>query len=113
MAMTNNKSDEFSSRQQEIADIARVLSHPARLAIIELIAEKKEIRTGNITDYLPLSRTTVSQHLDELRKMGVICGSTDGLKIHYCLDQERLKRMQEILSTFFNGTVSDFKCSCD
>jgi len=45
--------------------------------------------------------------------MGIICGSTDGLKIHYCLDQERLKSMQEILSAFFNGAVSDFKCSCD
>lgn len=111
--MTNNKSDEFSARQQEIADIARLLSHPARLAIIELIAEKKEIRTGNISDYLPLSRTTVSQHLEELRKMGVICGSTDGLKIHYCLDQKKLKRMQEMLTDFFNGTMSDFTCVCD
>jgi DNA-binding transcriptional ArsR family regulator len=111
--MTNNKSDEFSIRQQEIADVARLLSHPARLAIIELIAEKKEIRTGNISDYLPLSRTTVSQHLEELRKMGVICGSIDGLKIHYCLDQNKLKVMQEKLTTFFNSALSDFNCVCD
>jgi DNA-binding transcriptional ArsR family regulator len=111
--MTNNKSDEFSARQQEIADIARLLSHPARLAIIELIAEKKEIRTGNISDYLPLSRTTVSQHLEELRKMGVICGSIEGLKVHYCLDQERLRMMKEMLTDFFNGALIDFNCTCD
>lgn len=110
--MTNNKSDEFSARQQEIADIARLLSHPARLAIIELIAEKKEIRTGNISDYLPLSRTTVSQHLEELRKMGVICGSIEGLKVHYCLDQERLRLMKDMLTDFFNGTLIDFNCTC-
>ena len=61
--MTNNKFDEFTEEQQLLANIGKVLSHPARIAIIQLLAEKREVKTGNISDDLPISRTTVSQHL--------------------------------------------------
>lgn len=71
-SMTNNKSDMFSIEQQELASISKLFSHPARIAIIQLLAEKNEIRTGNISDFLPISRTTVSQHLKDLKEMGMI-----------------------------------------
>jgi DNA-binding transcriptional ArsR family regulator len=110
--MTNNKKEEFTTEQQELAEIARLLSHPARIAIIQLLAEKREIRTGNISDFLPLSRTTVSQHLKELKAMGVIKGTIDGLKIHYCLDMIKLDEMRKKMSTFFDGSITSFFCSC-
>lgn len=111
--MTNNKKEDFTDEQQELAAIARLLSHPARIAIIQLLAEKKEIRTGNISDYVPLSRTTVSQHLKELKEMGVIKGTIDGLKIHYCLDMVRLDEMRKKMNVFFDGSITSFFCSCE
>jgi ArsR family transcriptional regulator, arsenate/arsenite/antimonite-responsive transcriptional repressor len=110
--MTNNKSDEFSAEQQELATLAKVLSHPARIAIIQLLADKKEIKTGNISEFLPLSRTTVSQHLKELKEMGIIKGTIDGLKIHYCLDMKQLNKIKKIFNTFFTNSISNFICSC-
>ena len=110
--MTNNKSAQFNDEQQEFAAIAKVFSHPARLAIIELLAEKKEIKTGNISDFLPISRTTVSQHLKELKRLGVIKGTIDGLKIHYCLDMLRLNEIQKKYETFFKSTITSFFCEC-
>ncbi len=111
--MNNNKAEEFDAEQQMIANCCKVLSHPARVAIIQLLAEKKEIRTGNISEFLPLSRPTVSQHLKDLKEMGIIKGTIDGLKIHYCLDNEKLKEMKNIFNTFFDGSISSFKCNCD
>jgi len=111
--MTNNKFEEFLKCQQAIASFAKALSHPARIAIIELLAKEKEIKTGNISIDLPIGRTTVSRHLKELKEMGIIQGSIDGLKIHYCLDMKRLNEINETFINFFKKTISDHKCSCD
>jgi len=113
MAMTNNKFNEFSGDQQQIAMIAKVMSHPARIAIIQLLAEKKEIKTGDISGFLPISRTTVSQHLKYLKEMGIIKGTIDGLKIHYCLDMEKLATMKISFNTFFEQSISTFMCNCE
>lgn len=110
--MTNNKFEQFNTEQQEIARIAKVLSHPARIAIIQLLAEKKEIKTGNISDFLPISRTTVSQHLKELKNAGIIRGTIDGLKIHYCLDSHKLNEINTKLNNFLNKSIDDFLCNC-
>jgi ArsR family transcriptional regulator, arsenate/arsenite/antimonite-responsive transcriptional repressor len=111
--MTNNKFDEFSAIQKKLALYAKILSHPARIAIIEMLAREKEIKTGNISLDLPISRTTVSQHLKELKEMGIIKGTIDGLKIHYCLDMARLKEIRKSLDQFFSNTISSYKCSCE
>ena len=110
--MTNNKSSEFSEDLQEMALIANALSHPARLAIIRLLAEKKEIRTGNISDDLPIARPTVSRHLKVLKESGIIKGSIDGLKIHYCLDMLVLDKYRSVFNTFFSQSISSYMCSC-
>lgn len=110
--MTNNKFDEFSESQQRIALFAKVISHPARIAIIQLLSEKKEIKTGDISDFLPISRTTVSQHLKDLKEMGIIRGTIDGLKIHYCLNTEKLAEMKKEYESFFNKTISSCMCCC-
>ena len=112
-SMTNNKFTEFSDEQQRIALFAKVLSHPARIAIIRLLAEKKEIKTGDISDFLPISRTTVSQHLKELKELGIIKGSIDGLKIHYCLDMVKLDDMKKSFSCFLDQSISTFLCNCE
>lgn len=97
-----NKSEKFDEQLRCIAQFARAISHPARLAILQYLAETKTCISGDISDKLPLSRTTVSQHLKELRDMGLINGEIDGLKINYCLCHPELEKYIELFETFFN-----------
>ena len=96
-----NKSEKFDSNLQELAQFARAISHPARLEILRYLAQTKSCISGDIADYLPLSRTTVSQHLKELRDLGLIHGEIDGLKINYCLCSNDISRFLEIFDAFF------------
>ena len=87
-----NKAEKFDESLQELARFARVISHPARLAILKYLAESKTCVSGDISDYIPLSRTTVSQHLKELRNSGLIQGEIDGTRINYCLNTEVIEK---------------------
>jgi ArsR family transcriptional regulator, arsenate/arsenite/antimonite-responsive transcriptional repressor len=96
-----NKSEKFNDNLQELARFARAIAHPARLAILQYLAETRTCISGDISDNLPLSRTTVSQHLKELRDLGLIEGTTDGLKINYCLSHTGISSYLKMLNTFF------------
>lgn len=98
---TMNKAEKFDESLQELARFAKVISHPARLAILKYLAETKTCISGDISDYLPLGRTTVSQHLKELRDIGMIHGEIDGLKINYCLCSNEIDRFLEMFEKFF------------
>lgn len=109
---TMNKSEKFDAKLQELARFSRVISHPARLAILQYLAETKSCISGDISDFLPLSRTTVSQHLKELRDMGLIHGEIDGLKINYCLCSTDIERFLDLFNAFFqNIKASTIDCS--
>jgi len=109
-----NKSEKFDNSLQELAKFARVISHPARLAILEYLAESKTCISGDISDNLPLSRTTVSQHLKELRDLGLIQGTLDGLKINYCLCLPELERFSNMFNSFFKPIKAGaFECKKD
>lgn len=110
--MTNNKRDRFNAEDQAIANFCKVLSHPARIAILRILAEKKEIKTGNISDFLPISRPTVSRHLKELKEAEIIRGEIDGLQIHYCLNTEKITEIQRVIPSFLQSCISDFVCKC-
>jgi len=95
------KPEVFDNELQELANFAKVISHPARLAILKYLAETKTCISGDISDKLPLSRTTVSQHLKELRDMGLIHGEIDGLKINYCLCGSSIEGKLQLFDSFF------------
>jgi DNA-binding transcriptional ArsR family regulator len=97
-----NKAENFDGRLQELAQFAKVISHPARLAILEFLAKTKTCISGDISEYLPLSRTTVSQHLKELRDLGLIHGEIDGVKINYCLCSTKLNSFLSLFDDFFD-----------
>jgi DNA-binding transcriptional ArsR family regulator len=96
-----NKSENFDESLQELARFAKAISHPARLAILKYLVETKTCISGDISDYLPLSRTTVSQHLKELRDFGLIHGTIDGLKINYCLSNSEIDKYLNLFDSFF------------
>ncbi len=106
-----NKAEHFDKSLQELARFSKVLSHPARLAILKFLAESKTCISGDISDFIPLGRTTVSQHLKELREIGLIKGEIEGLKISYCLNGIRIKEFKEKLSSFFKE-INDIKIKC-
>jgi ArsR family transcriptional regulator, arsenate/arsenite/antimonite-responsive transcriptional repressor len=95
------KPEVFDKELQELAKLAQVFSNPARLAILKYLAETKTCISGDISDKLPLSRTTVSQHLKELRDMGLIHGEIHGLKINYCLCGRCIEENLQLFDTFF------------
>ena len=97
-----NKSEHFDESLQELAKFSKVLSHPARLAILKYLSDTKTCISGDISDFLPLGRTTVSQHLKELRDMGLIKGEIDGLKINYCLNCAKIKEYLRGFEEFFH-----------
>jgi DNA-binding transcriptional ArsR family regulator len=111
--MAKNRFAEFNIDQQELANISKIFSHPARIAIIQVLAEKREIMTGDICLGLPISRTTVSQHLKDLKELGVIKGTIDGLKIHYCIDMQKLAEFKNMYNKFFDNTINTFFCNCE
>lgn len=95
------KPEVFDKELQELAEFGRVISNPARLAILKYLAETKTCISGDISNKLPLSRTTVSQHMKELRDMGLIHGTIDGLKISYCLCDSCIAEKLELFDAFF------------
>lgn len=110
-----NKAERFDDRLQELARFAKVISHPARLAILEFLAETKTCISGDISQFLPLSRTTVSKHLKDLRDLGLIHGDIDGVRINYCLCSTELTRFLTLYDDFFSKLRGEgVECSpCD
>jgi ArsR family transcriptional regulator, arsenate/arsenite/antimonite-responsive transcriptional repressor len=82
------KTDFFSDRQNQTANIFKALGHPARIAIVEYLLKAKSCICGDIVNELPLAQPTISQHLKELKNAGIIQGSVDGKTICYCLNPE-------------------------
>jgi DNA-binding transcriptional ArsR family regulator len=101
----------FDSDLQEAAQLYKALGHPARLQIMRYLAETQSCITGDISEELPLSRTTVNQHLAELKKAGLIQGHVEGKHTNYCLNPKKVKELKKISETFMvEINVEDKKC---
>jgi DNA-binding transcriptional ArsR family regulator len=101
--MGATKSTEFGARENRLAKYAKALGHPARIAILQFLAKKQSCMCGDIVDELPLSQSTVSQHLKELKEAGLIKGSIDGIKVCYCIDEKEWKAAQLWLNKLFDS----------
>jgi len=95
-----------SKEQKEIAAIAKVLAHPARVAILQYISSQDACICGDIVDKIGLSQPTISQHLQVIRSAGFIRGSFEGKSICYCLDVDRFKEIQNLFNNYFNQAVN-------
>ena len=110
--MAFSKTDLFNEDLQRFAVYYKALSHPARLAILKYLADIKTCITGDIADELPLSRTTVNQHLKELKDAGLITGTTEGVKTCYCINKEKLDELKKASNKFLSSisVVTDMEC---
>jgi DNA-binding transcriptional ArsR family regulator len=106
------KKELFTPDLQELAHWSKLLSHPARLAIVRLLAQKSQCISGDIASELPLSRATVSQHLQALKQAGLIQGEVDGLHVNYCLNVAVWKHVKATFETFLAMPVKTFPCDC-
>jgi len=93
--MSVAKLELFDKELQAASALFKALAHPARLAILNYLAVSKVCMTGDITSELPLSRTTVNQHLTELKEIGLIKGEISGVKVNYCLNNEKLEELNQ------------------
>jgi ArsR family transcriptional regulator len=105
--MAKAKLDDFSTDELILADAAKAMAHPARIKILKILSEYNACFCGEIVDLLPLSQATVSQHLKELKRVGLINGEIEGPKTCYCINEEFLKKLTKQLIKFLNNV-----CKC-
>tara|TARA_R110001592_G_scaffold331461_1_gene614346 strand:+ start:2672 stop:2998 length:327 start_codon:yes stop_codon:yes gene_type:complete len=104
------KSEIFTEEQNEIAAIAKVLGHPARIAILEFITKLNSCVCGDLVKDIGLAQPTISQHLKELKKVGIIKGTIEGTSVCYCIDQENWDKIKNTLGQFLNKNLAGSCC---
>lgn len=95
------KTELFTTHQNTLALMAKVLGHPARIAILEYLLNSKQCVNGQLVDEIGLAQATISQHLRELKQAGLIQGNIDGASICYCIDPKKWNEINELFTQFF------------
>jgi len=104
------KTEEFTKTQNDLAAVAKALAHPARVAILQFLIKTKSCVCGDIVDELPLSQSTVSQHLKELKNAGLIKGNIDGPSVCYCIDEKAWTKAKKHLGDFMSSYIGQNCC---
>lgn len=104
------KTEKFTIEQNRMAELARALGHPARIAILQYLLSKQTCVCGDIVEELPLSQSTVSQHLAELKKAGIIQGEIDGPRVCYCINPEVWDEVNVTFKGFFDSLSDGPDC---
>jgi len=102
----------FTVQDIELASLAKAIAHPARIAILKELAKQKTCVCGEIVEVLPLAQATVSQHLKELKEIGLIKGTIEGVKSCYCINWSKFETMTGDFLNFFKEIISE-KCEDD
>jgi DNA-binding transcriptional ArsR family regulator len=108
--MGTTKTAEFTSKENKTAVYAKAFAHPARIAILKLLIQKQNCICGDIVDELPLSQSTVSQHLKELKEAGLIKGEIEGVKTGYCINEKEWANAKKYLSELFELQIKSNNC---
>ncbi len=97
------RTDVFTAEDQQLAQLAKALGHPARIAILRILAQRQACVCGELVELMPLAQATVSQHLRELKEAGLIRGNIDGPRVCYCLDAAGLRRLRDGFTGLFES----------
>lgn len=108
MGVTRN--DLFTAEQNELAQLAKVLGHPARIAILQYLLKSQSCINGDLVKELGLAQATISQHLKELKSIGLIQGSIEGTSMCYCINAGQWSKISQLFSHFFTTYTNRDKC---
>jgi DNA-binding transcriptional ArsR family regulator len=104
------KTEMFTEQQNEIALFAKAFGHPARVAILQHLFKIDACVCGDLVDEIGLAQPTISQHLKELKHLGLIKGNIEGTSVCYCIDKENWTSMKKIMFQFLDQDISDENC---
>jgi ArsR family transcriptional regulator len=110
--MATHKTGEFSQKEQDLAAFAKALTHPARIAILQILAEQNTCICGKIVEVMPLAQSTVSQHLKELKNAGLIDGTLDGPKSCYCINWNSFEKFNNEFNSLFSRLKKQNEKAC-
>lgn len=99
--MGATKTDLFTKKQNELANMAKAIAHPARIAILQQLLKANACICGDLVDELGLAQPTISQHLKELKNMGIIQGTVEGTSVCYCINPKVWKLYRQLFNDFF------------
>ncbi|EAZ79171.1 ArsR/SmtB family transcription factor [Algoriphagus machipongonensis] len=102
------KTDLFTVEQNELAKLAKALAHPARIAIIQYLLKTNSCVNGTLVQELGLAQATISQHLRELKEIGLIQGTIEGVSVSYCINPGKWEEAQFL----FNQLFDTYQSSC-
>ena len=108
--MGATKTDLFTKQQNDIANMAKAIAHPARVAILQYLVKKNACVCGDLVDELGLAQPTTSQHLKELKNAGIIQGTIEGSSVCYCINPKVWKQYKDLFSTFFKEVALETNC---
>lgn len=97
---------------EKAARYAKAMGHPIRMYILELLSQQSCCYSGDLTEVLPIVKSTLSQHLKELKESGLIQGEIEAPRIRYCINKENLKEARELLGRLLNFEITDKDSSC-
>lgn len=109
--MGTTKSDKFTDEQNKLANIAKAFGHPARIAILQYLFKQEQCICGDLVEEIGLAQATISQHLKELKKIGIIKGNISGTSVCYCIDMDNWKDFKQTFGLFLDQDIQ-FGGSC-
>jgi DNA-binding transcriptional ArsR family regulator len=104
------KTEMFTDQQNEIALFAKVFGHPARVAILQQLFKIDACYCGDLVNEIGLAQPTISQHLKELKYLGLIKGNVEGTSVCYCIDNEKWTKMKEVMVQFLDQDIPKSDC---
>ncbi|MCW3122604.1 MAG: arsenical resistance operon repressor [Flavipsychrobacter sp.] len=108
--MGASKTDLFTKKQNDLANMARAIAHPARIAILQYLVKTNACVCGSLVGQLGLAQATISQHLKELKNAGLIQGTVDGTSVCYCINPKVWNEYKQVLSGFFAEQPEKTSC---
>ena len=104
------KSEIYTSKQNNLANMLKALAHPARIAIIQHLVKADACICGDLVEELGLAQATISQHLKELKNIGIIKGCVEGTSVSYCIDEKVWKQVKKEFEAFFVAYAVKDEC---
>ena len=105
------KSNLFTKQQNDLANMAKAIAHPARIAILQHLVRKNACVCGDLVEELGLAQATTSQHLKELKNAGIIKGNVEGVRVCYCINPKVWKQYKDLFNSFFKDmSIAEICC---